>query len=67
MLDLTKNDFFKLILAQNDENVRQTSFSADFSSFRDSSTRWLPKGFQKQDISCDSVVMSFGVNNFRNT
>ena len=31
--DLTKNDFCKLNLAENDENVGQKSFSAGFSSF----------------------------------
>ena len=31
--DLTKNDFCKLNLAENDENVVQKSFSAGFSSF----------------------------------
>ena len=30
-------------------------------------TRWLLKGFQKQDLLCVSVTTSFGVNNFRNT
>ena len=33
--DLTKNDFCKLNLAENDENVGQKSFSAGFSSFQD--------------------------------
>ena len=34
--DLTRNHFFKLNLAQSDENVGQKCFSADFSSFWDS-------------------------------
>ena len=41
-------------------------FSADFSSFRDTVTIWLPKGFQKQGLLCVSVTTSFRVNNFRN-
>ena len=32
--DLTKNDFFPLNLAQNDEKVGQRYFSTDFSSFQ---------------------------------
>ena len=33
IVDLTKNDFYKLNLAHNKENVGQKQFFADFSSF----------------------------------
>ena len=39
--DLTKNDFFELNLAQNDEKVGWTSFSGDFNSFSVSSKTWF--------------------------
>ena len=64
---LTNNDFFQLKLPQNDEKVGQSYFSADFSSFRDSLRRSLPKCFQKQDLLCIEVDMSLGVNNFGNS
>ena len=52
--DLSKNNFFKFNLVRNDENVRRKCFSADFSRFWDSLTRWLP-GFQKQGLLCVSI------------
>ena len=39
ILDLAKNDFFKLSLAQSDKNLEQKCFSADVNSFRNSLTR----------------------------
>ena len=47
ILDLAKNDFFKLNLAQSDKNLEQKCFSADVNSFRNSLTRWLPKGYSE--------------------
>ena len=43
--DLTKNDFFLLNLAQNDEKVGLKSFSGDFNSFWVLSKTWFCCGW----------------------
>ena len=53
-------------MPENDEKVGEKYFSGDFSSFWNSLTRSLPKGFQKQALLSVKVGTSFGFNNFRN-
>ena len=64
--DLTKNNFVKLNLAQNDEKVRSKYFSASFRSFGVKLTCSLPKGFQKEALPFIKLSIYFGFNNFRN-
>ena len=67
MSDMTKNNFFQRKMTQTDEKVGEKCFPSDFSGFRASLTRSLPKSFQKQDLLCMLVRTAWGVNNFRNT
>ena len=52
---------------QNGTNSEEAQKKKKNKIKNDALTRWLPTGFQKQDLSCVSVTMYFEVNNFRKT
>ena len=67
MSDITKSDFFQLSSAQNDEKVGSKYFFGALTSFSDSLTCLISKGYQKQSFLCIEISLFFGVNNFRKT